>query len=296
MNHLRLLSLTVLSLFFSLAARAQDDLLNMISDDSTAIDYTYATFKTNRIVNSHSVEITAPGELQFVIGHRFGRLNSGAYNLWGLDESRIRLGFEYGINKVWAIGIGRSSEGKTYDAYNKIKLLRQSKGARNMPVTVALLNTVALSTDPRKFAEGQNLEFKHRFTYTHQLLIARKFSDKFSLQIMPTYIHKNLVKNAKLENDILLVGVGARQKLNNRVSINAEYNYIISEQTAAEYTNSLSLGFDIETGGHVFQLFLSNSRGMIEKYFLAENTGEWGKGDIHYGFNITRVFNLRKEK
>jgi hypothetical protein len=128
------------------------------------------------------------------------------------------------------------------------------------------------------------------------MIIARKFSDKLSLQLSPTMIHRNLVLTTEDENDVYAIGTAGRYKLTKRTALNAEYFYVLPGETADNFYNSLSVGFDIETGGHVFQLHLTNSQGMIEKFFIPANAGRWSKGDIYFGFNISRVFSLKKKK
>jgi hypothetical protein len=278
--------------FFFLSARlfAQDDLLTMMDTDSNAVVYTSATFKSTRIINSHSVENMAKKHLDFRISHRFGKLNSGSYELWGLDVATIRLGLDYGITDNLMIGVGRSSNQKTYDGYLKLKLLRQSSGARTMPVSVVLLGTTTASSI--KFSPEEEMTFKSRLSYCGQLLIARKFNERLSLQLMPTFLHRNRTNVIGEENNVWALGMGGRYKISKRVSINAEYYAVLPDQLDARYHNSLSMGFDIETGGHVFSLHFTNSLGMIEKQFITETDGRWSKGDIHYGFNISRTFSF----
>jgi hypothetical protein len=284
---------------------AQDDLMAMLekeTKDSATTEYATATFKSMRVINGQSVETVGKGVLSFVISHRFGAFNSGAYNFFGLDKATIRLGFEYGITNRLEIGIGRNSLNKIYDGYLKYKLLRQSKGAKVMPVSVTLFTSVAVNTlkltDPTR-----KDDFNNRLYYTYQILIARKFSNNFSLQLSPTLIHRNLVDYKDEKNDVFAVGISGRYKLTKRLSLNAEYFYVLPDQTfykagtdIIKYNNSLSIGFDIETGGHVFQLHCTNSMGMIEKAFIAETQGQWNKGDIMFGFNVTRPFNIIKNK
>jgi hypothetical protein len=212
-----------------------------------------------------------------------------------LDNATMRMGGDYGITDYLMVGIGRSTYQKTYDAFFKLKILRQSKGKKNMPVTLSYVPTIALKTlkfdDPNK----KNY-FSSRLFYTHQLIVGRKFSESTSLQLMPTYIHRNLVQLTADPNDLLAIGIGGRQKLSKRVSLNVEYYYQLPGYKLTNSTNSLSLGFDIETGGHVFQLHFTNSQGMSERTFISETTGDWGKGDIYFGFNISRVFTIGKKR
>jgi hypothetical protein len=277
---------------------AQEDLLNMLDNDTLSKkqkEYTYATFKSTRVINGQSVEMQKAGVLQFLISHRFGRLNTGAYNFFGLDDATIRLGLEYGVNDVFTIGIGRSSLEKTYDGFVKYKVLRQSAGAGAMPISVVLFASTAITTLSFSNPERDNL-FSSRLSHTYQVLIGRKFSERLSLQLSPTLVHRNLVATTMDQNDVYAAGLSGRYKLTKRTSLNAEYFYLLPGKTADDYYNSLSVGFDIETGGHVFQLHFTNSQGMIEKFFVPATNGNWLKGDIYFGFNISRSFNLRKEE
>lgn len=271
-------------------AQQEQDLLTLLGREETT-EYAAASFKTNRIINLHSLESTARGVLDVKISHRFGFINGGAYELFGLDQATIRLGLDYGISDRLTIGIGRSSFEKTIDGFIKHKLIRQSSGLVDMPITVALLGTASIQTLKWANPDRDNL-FSSRLAYVAQLIIGRKFSNNFSLQASPTFVHRNLVPTAAEENDVYAIGVGGRLKLHKRFSLNAEYIYVLPDQLAPGYRNSLSLGFDIETGGHVFQLHFTNSTSMIEKGFVAETLGDWGDGGVHFGFNISRVFTM----
>jgi hypothetical protein len=272
----------------------QDDLLSLLEEEETT-EYINASFKTNRVINFHSLENTAGGVLDFKIGHRFGTLNGGFYELFGLDNATIRLGLDYGISDVFTVGLGRSSYQKTYDGYVKYKWLRQSTGKRNMPISAALLLTSAVQTLAWANPERDNF-FSSRLYYTTQLIIGRKFNESFSLQLSPTMVHRNLVRTNTEKNDVYGVGAAGRFKLTKRISVNGEYMYLLPGQVASDIKPSLSLGFDIETGGHVFQLHFTNSTSMIEKGFIAENTNSWADGGIHFGFNVSRVFTIVRKK
>ena len=272
----------------------EDDLLSLLGEEET-IDYTNASFKTNRVINLHSLESTAKGVLDFKIGHRFGTLNGGFYELFGLDNASIRLGFDYGLSDALTIGVGRSGFQKTYDGFIKYKFLRQSTGKRNMPLTVGLLLTSAIQTLKWADPERDNF-FSNRLYYTGQLIIGRKFNESFTLQLSPTLVHRNLVATNAEKNDVYALGTAARIKITKRLAVNAEYIYLLPDQVAPGITNSLSVGVDIETGGHVFQLHLTNSTSMIEKGFIAETTNSWSDGGIHFGFNVSRVFTVKRRK
>jgi hypothetical protein len=256
--------------------------------------YTTATFKTTRLINGHSVENVGKGVLDVKISHRFGNIGDGFYELFGLDKASMRVGFDYGLTKDVMIGVGRSTYQKTYDGFIKIKILRQSRGKKKMPITLSYVPTIALKTIHFENPKIDN-HFSSRLFYSHQLIIGRKFSDKTSIQLMPTFIHQNLVTLAAESNDIVAIGIGGRQKLSKRISINAEYYYVLPATKLNGTSNSLSLGFDIETGGHVFQLHFTNSQGMNERTFIADTKGKWQKGDVYFGFNISRVFTIGKK-
>jgi hypothetical protein len=287
--------LLAIALMFAIPATAQEeDLLSLLGDEETT-DYATATFKTTRIINMHSVENVANGVLDFRISHRFGFINTGPYEFFGLDGATLRLGFEYGVSDRLMVGLGRSSNNKAFDGFYKFKLLRQSTGKKNMPISVSLFSSIVMNTIKWAEPERENY-FSSRLFYTHQILIARKFSDGLSLQLTPTLVHRNLVETAAEKNDVISIGVGGRQKLTKRTSINAEYFYVLPNQLAERYVNSLSVGFDIETGGHVFQLHFTNSTGMVEPTFVGETVGDWLNGDIHFGFNVSRVFTVKERK
>ena len=287
-----LLFLYILFLFVTLKAQDVDQLLNQSPD--SAINYTTATFKSTRIVTGHSIERMPAGQLDVRISHRFGQVNSGSYEFWGLDQANIHLSLEYGITNWVMAGLGRGNYQKTYDGFLKFSILRQSAGKKNMPISLSYLTTTAINSS--KLQLPGNVNFWMRATYVNQLLIARKFSERFSFEINPTFIHMNMVKTELDPNDIIAIGAGGRFKLTKRISLNGEYYYVIpptNDYRTTKTYNSLSFGFDIETGGHVFQIHFTNSLAMIEKGFVGETTGNWQHGDIHIGFNISRVFTLK---
>ena len=276
-------------------AAQDDDLLSMIEEDEEPVtEYAKASFKTTRVINAQSIENVAKGVLDMKISHRFGRVNGGAYELFGLDEATIRIGLDYGVTDRLMVGWGRSSFEKTYDVFAKYKLFRQSSGERKMPLTLSWYASTAVTTEKFREQDRPNY-FSSRMYYTHQLLMGRKFSESFTMQLMPTFVHRNLTKNEDEKNDVYAFGAAARQKLTKRLAINVEYYYLLPDQVADKYKNSLSIGFDIETGGHVFQLHFTNSTSMIDRGFVTETTGDWLDGDVHFGFNVSRVFTIKKK-
>lgn len=286
---------TALLLWASLIPVTAQDIDQMLEEATgSETEFAAATFKSTRIINGHSIERMPSGQLDVRISHRFGEVNGGFYNFFGLDEANTHLGLEYGITNWMMVGIGRGTYEKTYDGFLKFSLLRQSKGKRNMPVSLSYLATTAVNT--LKWEGSGSLNFWDRVSYVHQVLIARKFNERLSLEINPTYVHRNMVSTELDPNDVFAAGAGMRFKLTKRLSLNAEYYYVVPpvhDYRSEKTYNPLSVGVDIETGGHVFQLFFTNSLAIIEKGFIGETTGNWLDGGIRFGFNISRVFALK---
>jgi hypothetical protein len=307
MKGLKKIAVVAIMIVAAHSSYGQDDLLNMLNEElPKETVYTQATFKASRLINGQTIETLSKNHLNFWISHRFGSVNSGFIgNFFGLDEARIRLGLEYGITDRLLLGVGRSSEEKTYDFYSKYKVLRQSSV---FPFTLSAYGSLAVNTMPTGYVMNSESLMKfysnsERLTYTSQLLIGRKFNEKFSLQVVPTFIHINKVENTYMENNLFALGMGGRYKVSKRVTLSAEYYYNLLDRNGYQqatglpypYHNSLSLGVDIETGGHVFQLHFTNARGMVERHFIALNTGTWENADIFYGFNIARTFSLSRD-
>ncbi|MGE0772202.1 MAG: DUF5777 family beta-barrel protein [Cyclobacteriaceae bacterium] len=273
-------------------AVAQDDLLKELeSDAESTTQLVLQTFKGSRIINGNSVETLGRGALEFIFSHRFGRLNSGSYTLWGLDDSYVRLGLEYGITDRLGVGIGRSSYDKTFDGFVRYKLLRQSTGSRSIPVSITIFGNTAIKTSPRA-SDSPNVSFEDRLAFVGSLMIARKFTSHFSMQLTPVFVHRNSVNQFEENNDDIALGVAGRYKITRSVAFSAEFYPRLNVLDNTPYFNSVGFGVDIETGGHVFQLVFTNSLGMIDRMLVAETAGDFAGGDIHFGFNITRNFQL----
>ncbi len=279
---------------FSLPAQDLEKMLESINPDSTP-NFAYGIFKGTTIINGQSVEIPGHNDLRFLVSHRFGAVNTGLYNFFGLDQGTTRLGFEYGIKNIMSFSIGRSTYEKTYDAGIKVKALRQQTGLRNIPITMTIYFAGFAETTKWEVPERDNL-FSSRLAFTSQVLMARKFTKNLSLQISPTWVHINLVSSLSDQNNIFSIGLGGRYKLAPKFSINGEYYYLLPGETADDYASSLSFGVDIETGGHVFQLHFTNSRLMFAPGYIARTDGKWREGDIFIGFNIFRNFALGKKR
>ncbi|GAB5555327.1 MAG: hypothetical protein Sapg2KO_49180 [Saprospiraceae bacterium] len=248
-------------------------------------------FRGTRVINGHSVEVLQEGEMEMVIGHRFGRLNGGAYELFGIDQATIRLGLDYAPKSWFMLGLGRSSLGKTFDGYLKVQLLRQHKNGGS-PLALTAISTAAY-TSLRASDPERPLQWQNRLAFTHQLLIARQVSPHFSIQLMPTVVHFNLVENRTDANDRYALGASAKYQLNKNLALTSEYYYQLPNQQREGTRNPIAVGIDINTGSHVFQLHFTNAAGMIEKQFISETNGSWLDGDIHFGFNMVRTFKLK---
>ncbi len=294
---------TILSLclifLIAQAVQAQDDLLGTLVDSvSDKRQPVFATFKTTRIVNGHSIETVKRKGLDFRVTHHFGDVSGdagGFDSLYGLDQAAdIRIAFEYGVTDRLTLGAGRSKIGELLDGYAKYKLATQTQDNR-MPVSTTLFVNAALT--PQKAASDEFDNLAHRLSYTYQVLIARKFSQKLSLQLMPTFLHRNYLFNPDDQHDLLSVGVGGRLKLTKRFALLADYFYTFSElrqQSDSGYYAPLGLGIEIETGGHVFHMFFTNNAGIVENAFIPNTTSSWGKGEFKFGFNISRTFSVGK--
>jgi opacity protein-like surface antigen len=272
-------------LAFAMAANAQDDLLTEL-DTVKADDSGYATaaFKGLQIVTLQTTKIPAKNEFYFLVSHRFGTVKDGISEFFGLDMATTKIGGVYGITEWLSVNASRHTMLKVYETGVKYRLARQGN---SFPLEIVGYNTLGINT----FLEEEDypkLEFADRLTYTSQLLISHKVSDKVSLELVPTYIHKNLYDPA-IENDSqFALGAGGRVKLTRRLSLNMEYVYNADKPDF--YVNPLSVGLDIETGGHIFQLLFTNSQSMTESGYITNAAGDWGNGDFFFGFNLYRVF------
>ena len=280
--------LTVFLILASLQLSSQDLLDVLALEAPVQENIVSATFKGTRIVNGHSIENRKNAELEFIISHRFGRINTGFEELFGLDQANIRFALEYGLTDDLTAGLGRSSFEKTYDGYLKYSLLKQKTGANAFPFAVSLFGSIAAKS--QKAIAGNERTFAESLFYVGQVLIAKKVNSSLSIQVTPTYVHRNLATIAADPHDIFALGFGTRVKLSKRVSLNAEYYQQFQKLTSVNARNSLAFGVDIETGGHVFQIILSNAITMVEKSFITETTGNFFGGDIHLGFNLSRTF------
>jgi len=298
------------------AAYGQEDLLSLVNDNKDeGPRKVYATFKTVKICNAQTIETVKKNHLDFRIAHRFGNIyNSNVSNpinetfqtFFGFDNATdIRFSLDYGLLDNLTVGIGRSRFNKLVDGSLKWKILQQTSDF-SVPISLAYFTTVGYTHAPTStMYSGVVKDFEtnelHRLNFFHELIIACKFNDYFSLEVLPSVLHRNFIKenvnknnDAKDANTFFSVGFGGRIKMTKRVSFIGDYYYTFSPfyQNNENFFNPLALGFEIETGGHVFSLFFTNASGLIENNYLPYTTDSWAKGQVKFGFCISRTFAL----
>lgn len=279
--------LCIICFCFPLFVLCQDDLLDEIDNQTVVDNYATAAFKGLKVVNFESTKLVAKKELTFVVAHRFGSLKNGFDTFLGLDDAVTRLNFIYGISDKLNISISRSSFQKIYEGAIKYELVKQKENG--FPLTVVGYNSILINTALDKI-NLPKLKFNNRLGYTSQLLIARKVNKSLSFELVPTYFHDNYVTNNDQDNSQYALGIGGRYKLTKRWSINLDYGLHLNRAETSPFKNPLSIGFDLETGGHVFQMHFTNSQAMNTNGFLGQSTGNWEDGDIYFGFNLSRTF------
>ena len=280
-------SLTTLFLLFTVLLFSQEDLLSEIDTATEKPLYASAVFKGLKVINFESTKLVAKGGFNFIVSHRFGTVKNGFQNLFGLDEAVTHLNFVYGLSEHINISASRSSNQKIYEVATKFRLVNQQAG--KMPFTVvgytSVLANTALDSD-----NLPKLEFKHRLSYVAQLLVSRKMNNNLSLILSPTFFHDNYLTDDFQENSQYGIGFGGRYKLGKRWSLNMEYGVHLNRSENSLYKNPFSIGVDLETGGHVFQLLFTNSQSMNTNGVFGTSTGEWGESDVYFGFNLARSF------
>ena len=253
-----------------------------------------ATFKATRVINQQTIEVGGSRSLDFRIHHHFGSFNSGAYDFWGIDGgASIRLALEYSYDGRLQFGLGRTSYEKQIDGFVKYRLIKQTKSG-SMPISVTLFSGAYRNgVNGLKISGVDKFNYtSDRFSFVQQMIIARKFNDKLSMQITPTIVHYNLVENLADNNDAYFLGISGRYKLSNRSALTYEYGAKLLNYSESKYYNSMGIGLDIETGGHVFQMFLTNSFGMTENQTFARTNSSWADRGFRLGFNVSRMFTL----
>ncbi|MDT0553846.1 DUF5777 family beta-barrel protein [Urechidicola vernalis] len=284
---MRNFSLMLLSILISGVVFSQEELLSELEEEVVLDSTVTSAFKGLKIVDIESTKLAAQKDFYFVIAHRFGSIKGGIDEFFGLDTSSIRFSLIYGFTDWLNFGVSRSSYNKVYDITSKYRFIQQQE--HGFPLNVVGFSSIAINTGIDE-DDYMNFEFKHRLTYLTQLMISRKITEKLSLQIVPILFHENFVENDMQDNTQYALGGGGRYKLSKFVTFNIDYAYHFNRASNSIFRNPLSIGVDIETGGHVFQLHLTNAQPMYDAGFLTNAAGDWSEGDIYFGFNLSRVF------
>ncbi len=291
--------ITLLLLFLPFLVFSQDDLLDELEGDITIDKTVTSVFKSLKIVNFESTKLANKKDFYLIIAHRFGSVKNGFDDFFGLDYSVTQIKFIYGITDWLNVGIARSSKDKKYGLHAKYRLKPQVENG--FPVSIVGYNLITVNTS-LKDDNYPNIDFQDKLTYTSQILVSRKFNENLSLLVAPSYIHENLATRSYVvqddgstiaydeENDQFAIGLGGRYKISKRVSINLDYGIHLNRNSNSVYNNPLSIGADIETGGHVFQMHFTNAQAMFEEGFITQGEGDWSDGDFFFGFNLVRVF------
>jgi hypothetical protein len=274
----------IMSILCTLCSNAQDNLLSELDSTQVVDETATATFKGLQIITLQSTKLPAKKEFYMVISHRFGSVKGGISEFFGFDDATTKIGGVYGMTDWLSVSASRHTLLKIYETSAKYRIVRQNN---KFPFDIVGYNTLDINSGLKK-EDYPEIEFSDRLSYVHQLLISRKFSKNLSLELVPSLVHKNLYDPA-IENDSqFTLGAGGRMKLSKRLSFNLEYGHNFDKPDF--YKNPLSIGLDVETGGHIFQLIFTNSQAMTESGYLTTATGDWGKGDFFFGFNLYRVF------
>ena len=312
----KIISLLLLTFSFC-RLYAQTDLSSLFTDSLKENNMpVIATFKSGILINAQTNETLHQHDLLFAVGHRFGDVGGslgGSKTFYGLDMiSDDLIGFEYGITNRLTVGVGRD-KGATNNAnvnqtqlwYGTLKyrLLQQTMD-NNMPLSISLFGRGIISSmaslPTNNDAHFNN--FKSRLSAAGQVIIARKFSDYLSLELLPTYIRRENVVSPDNQN-MFAMGIGGRLKLTEHMAIEMDYflpfrspqtkNYFNTQDNTIFY-NPLSVGLAIETGGHVFHIDFTNATSMMESQFIPGTVSNWTKGQFRWGFNFSRTFTIGK--
>ena len=291
-------NITFFFLLFPFIIFSQDDLLGELNEEITEDRKIISVFKSLKVVNFETTKLANKKDFYLVISHRFGSVKNGIDDLFGLDQAVTQFKFIYGVNEWLNIGLARSSNQKKYGVHAKYRLKYQEKNG--FPVSIVGYNLITANTS-LKDDVYPNINFEDRLSYTSQLLISRKFNDNLSLLLAPSFIHENLATRSFVqengstnfydeENNQFALGFGGRYKVSKRISLNIDYGLHLNRNENSVYNNPLSIGADIETGGHVFQVHFTNAQAMFEEGFITQAQGDWLDGDFFFGFNLVRVF------
>jgi hypothetical protein len=288
MKLIKIASSAFLLFAFNIAS-AQDDLMKELDSAPKEKVAATAAFKGLQICNIQSTKLPAKNDWYFLVSHRFGDISKGFDNFFGLDAAFTKFGGIYGITDWWSMGVSRHTYNKTYELANKVRVANQIESG--FPFTIVVYNTLDINSALKKEVDPE-LKFSDRLAFSSQLLISRKINESISLELNPVYIHKNLYEPTEENKDQFLISGGGRLKVSKRISINMDYAARVNKMKDTPFHNPLSIGMDIDTGGHIFQMLFSNSQAMNDVAYFTNGLGTWDRGQkgIFFGFNMYRVF------
>ncbi len=271
-------SISILLILFCFGVMAQEaDTIKPIKN----------VFQGTRFINLHSANVASKNELQMFIQHRFGNINGGFYEFFGLDEASMRLGFEYGLTNNFTVGIGRSTYMKTFDSFLKYRLLTQNS---TMPLTVTATVAGSFPTIKNVIPDAYS-DFSEKASGNVQLHIAKSWKS-IGFQVTPGYIGTGYIPVENSSYSFFTLAAGGSVKLSKKVSVNLEYLYRFEDEI--DYVNPLSASIDLDTGGHLFQIIVSNTQQMYDQAIITNPTGDWAEGSLYLGFNLVRGFNFKQ--
>lgn len=253
------------------------------AQDSTIIRN---AFRGTRFINSQSANLAGNGDLLLVIQHRFGDISEGFYELFGLDQATMRIGFEYGLGENVNIGIGRSAYMKTFDAFGKFRMIRQKN---NFPFTAVITAGGSLPAI-KDYFPASNDNFSDKFSGNIQLHLAKTIG-KLGIQVSPGFLSTGYLPARNDEFSTATLVLGSSLQVSKKVSFNAEYMHKFNSELKG--TNPLSADVEVKTSGHLFQLVISNSQHLFDQALYTNTTGDWSKGKLFLGFNLIREFSLK---
>ncbi|MBC7389906.1 MAG: hypothetical protein H7329_11880 [Opitutaceae bacterium] len=293
---MRILFLFIFNSFISIKLIAQEDslLTSLLEEQPKEKTLSPSAFKGTRLINGHTVEMLGKKTLEFRVAHRFGDVEGGTETFWGLDKANMNLTFDYSFSNRLTIGVGRNSYQKLYEGTVKYKVLRQTTD-NSMPLSVVILGKANALTNTK----GSQYEDPiNTLSYFGEIIIGRRFNNSFSFQLSPSFIHFNLASETFKSNDIVSITASGSYKFTKSAAVTSEYTQTLNDyyyKDIAAYIPTFSLGFDLETGGHVFQLFFTNAFAMNETQYIPFTSTDWGRNQFRFGFNISRTFGFGKK-
>jgi hypothetical protein len=276
----------ILLLAYSFSFSQESLLMKLENESENKSSNEISTFKAIKIINNQSTKQASEKELYLYVSHRFGSINGGIKTLFGLDIANTKIELLYGLSNNLQIGFSRESLKKTYALNAKYNLTTQTS---KLPFTSSFYLSYNYNSSLNEDIYP-NLNNSDRNFFFGQLLLSKSFNDKISLQLSPSYAKKGFTETIFEQEDNLILGVASSYRISNRLAFNIEYSANLDRPEISPFSDVLSFGIDIETGGHVFQLLFSNTQTIDDVSVMTDAEGSWKNGEIYFGFNILRVF------